>query len=227
MTLPLYLVRHGAINQHQNSGAARLPFPDSPLELPLPPLAQGQLTVAAAQLPEQAREFLWISTDLPRAQQSASLLAAEFSQLHAFSPNPPALPKISVIAGGGEQYFGAWCGKSWADIERESPHGYKIFWQDAWRNSPPDGESFQSCSQRIGDWFEQICVASTQIKASGVVIICHAGTIRVITAALMKLPPQSALELALNLPYWSVVRYTFDPQLWTAHIFPTECAAMV
>ena len=202
MVIPLYLVRHGAI--HHGLDSARLPFPDSPLALPLTDLARHQVAAAAAQLPRQAGDYFWLSTELPRAQQSAALLAAEFTRSQLPSPNPPDAPKYSIIAGGGEQYFGDWCGKTWHEIAQEFPHHYKKFWQDAWLNSPPNGESFCAASHRIMAWFQQICVASKQINAKGVVMICHAGTIRVISAALQKLPPQSALELEIDVPHWSV-----------------------
>ncbi|MCX8505477.1 MAG: histidine phosphatase family protein [Alphaproteobacteria bacterium] len=222
MVIPLYLVRHGAVENGLKDGATCLPFPDSLLEQPLSPWAQKQLTAVAAQLPDHAHEFLWISTDLPRAQQSASLLAKEFAQLQELSPNQLTSPKISVLSGGAEQYFGDWCGKNWSEIERDFPDQYQRFWQDAWQNSPPDGESFMACSRRIRAWFRQICVTCTQINAKGMVMICHAGTIRVIAAEMMKLPPPSALQLTLDLPYWSVTHFVLDPHAVTAHLTPIE-----
>ncbi|MDI9349953.1 MAG: histidine phosphatase family protein [Candidatus Symbiobacter sp.] len=216
MNLPLYLVRHGAVKDGVCDGEARLPVPDSELDSPAAPEQTQPLAMAVAQLPTGASDYYWVSSPMRRARQSAALLAAHYHQAQIaagcatdFAAGSPIAP--AILAGGEEQDFGAWCGHSWSEIERNFPTPSALFWQDAWRHAPPDGESFQACSRRIRGWFRQIACNCLAAQAKGAVVISHAGPIRIIMAGLRSWPPDQALALDAKLAHWSVTRLDFSP----------------
>ena len=208
MNVPIFLVRHGAIENGFYHGKARIPFPESRLQLPLSPDSHQKLNAAAAQLPPAPARLAWFSSHVPRARQSAELLVESYRNL---SPTLIIDPTITILDGGQEQNFGDWNGKTWSQIEEESPDIYESFWRDAWTTAPPGGECLQSCSDRIRGWFEQIHQVCSQTPLDGVVMISHAGVIRILVTFLQQLPPRDALTMTLELPHWSVTKLTLKP----------------
>ena len=74
-----------------------------------------------------------------------------------------------------EMYFGTWEMRSWQAIDR-----HEI---DAWANDmvhyrPGNGESVYDMGQRVS----KFCNAVRQLRHDDVVVVCHAGTIRLLQA---------------------------------------------
>lgn len=91
-----------------------------------------------------------------------------------------------------ELNFGDWEMQKWDDI----PNGVIEAWaEDHVLQAPPNGESFQSLSQRCVDFLKEV---STNTQHENIVIFTHAGAIRALLAHALGLPLHHAFRLHVD-----------------------------
>jgi alpha-ribazole phosphatase len=92
-----------------------------------------------------------------------------------------------------EQDFGAWTGRTHAEIRAELGDGaYERFWRAPATNRPPGGESF---ADQIG----RVAAGLAALPEGDVVLVVHSGTVR------------AALAVALDLAAENALRFVIDP----------------
>lgn len=139
-------------------------------------ICYGQTEVAVELSPDEAarrviRDFpalasvtrtIWTSP-LRRVQELAECLSARFGlSLHV---------DVRLM----ELDFGAWEGRSWDEIYRSERANFTAWAEDPFRRAPPSGETARSLLIRVRAWLQTI-------PDDGVLIVTHAGPIRVLRA---------------------------------------------
>lgn len=120
----------------------------------------------------------WFSSPLQRCTQLAALLAPEFTR----------------DARLAEMDFGAWEGKPWTAIPRAEVDSWAA---DLLHYQPGGGESVAAAARRVESFLDSLR-NSADARA---VIICHAGTIRLITALADGQPLEQAALHAAATPH--------------------------
>jgi len=95
-----------------------------------------------------------------------------------------------------EIYFGEWEGKTTEKIFQETPELIRRVWQDPVNNTPPQGETLQNFKNRVREFLHDI---ATNHKNQHLLIITHAGIIRVIIHNLLGTPLSSLFNI--NVPH--------------------------
>jgi alpha-ribazole phosphatase len=124
------------------------------------------------------QSFHCISSDLTRATATASLLAPAS---HATEP---------LLR---EMHFGEWENQSWETLEQRDSERLAAWMQDWVSVRAPGGESFTDVVQRVQTW-----LAGLPQSESPRLIVAHAGSIRAVAVALLKLPPSQAFALTVD-----------------------------
>ena len=95
-----------------------------------------------------------------------------------------------------EQSFGAWEGRSYADVPELS--AWTI--EDYAHRAPPGGESFATVCARVSDAIDRrnAEAAGSPIGTATFVVCTHAGVVRAALAHALALPPAKALAFAVD-----------------------------
>lgn len=129
-------------------------------------------------LPKKLRIF---SSDLERAE----ILAREIATRRNLTYKP--------LRNFREINFGLWEGSTWENIQRIYPQDYKSY-MARWKNMPfPEGESYPSFEKRVGYALEEVGPLSENI-----LVVAHAGVIRMIARIILKYSEEEALGLPLD-----------------------------
>jgi len=140
------------------------------------------LAAVAGRLPAGAR---WVSSHLGRARRTAAALAA-----HHPDPAPAAVePDL------GEQSFGDWQGRSFAELERSGDAVYHRFWLAPARHAPPGGESFVAMITRVRAVIDRLTAAHA---GGDIVAVAHGGTVRAALAVALGVDPEAALAFKVD-----------------------------
>jgi len=121
---------------------------------------------------------LWFSSPLLRCRQLADMLAPGFTQ----------------DARIAEMDFGAWEGRPWTAIPRAEVDAWAA---DLLHYRPGGGESVAAVAQRVQSFLDSLRSASGERA----VIVCHAGTIRLVTALAGGQPLEQAALNAAATPH--------------------------
>ncbi len=137
----------------------------------------------AARLPAGA---VWVTSHLSRARDTAAAIVA--AGLEA--------PEALVEPDLREQDFGAWQGRTYAELEADLRllDNHK-FWLSAADHRPPDGESFLEVLERVRAVIERMTEAH---KGRDIVAVAHGGTIRAALAHALDLDPNRALGISTD-----------------------------
>ncbi|MSP82857.1 MAG: histidine phosphatase family protein [Alphaproteobacteria bacterium] len=135
--------------------------------------------VLARLLPQGAQ---WVTSHLRRAKETAAALRRAGADV-------PAKPLIDPHLG--EQSFGAWHGRTYAEIEREV--GIHRFWLAPARHRPPEGESFVDLVERVVPAIERLTAGN---RGRDIVCVAHGGTIRAAVGHALLVDPESALRIS-------------------------------
>jgi alpha-ribazole phosphatase len=85
--------------------------------------------------------------------------------------------------------FGAWEGRTAADIMETEPVAFANFWQDPWRHGPPGAEPLNAMQARVlAAWCEITAQPHTTL------VVTHGGPIRVILADVLGLSLEKLLQ---------------------------------
>lgn len=111
-----------------------------------------------------------------------------------------------------ERNLGAWEGRLYSELKRESPESIEAYRRDA-AFRPPDGETFIEMQTRVYGWFERAAAAAPATSA----IFTSGGSIRAIVIAAMRADPDAwsnwstwnagVTELERRGDRWRLVRF--------------------
>jgi len=91
-----------------------------------------------------------------------------------------------------EMHFGAWEGKTAAELMQSDAEALQNFWQDPERYPPPQGERMEKFSERVLQAWEYI---RQQYAGQRVLVVAHGGVIRRILCHTRGLPLSELLSL--------------------------------
>lgn len=141
----------------------------------------------ACQLPA---ESVWLVTHLRRSQATAAALRQARGAAFTHDAQVPEIEPDLV-----EQHFGAWQGRSYAELEAQDGEAYHRFWQAPADHAPPQGESFRDVVRRV----EQMLQRRSEAHAGrDIVAVSHGGAIRAALAAILDLDPARALSFVIE-----------------------------
>ena len=135
----------------------------------------------AARLPKDA---VWVRSHLSRTEDTVAAIAALGGDI----------PDAMVEPNLGEQNFGAWQGRTYAEVEAEiKQFQHHKFWLLPARHAPPGGESFIDVIIRVGSVIERL---THEHGGRDIVAVAHGGSIRAALAHALDLDPERALGIA-------------------------------
>jgi alpha-ribazole phosphatase len=100
--------------------------------------------------------------------------------------------------------FGLWEGKTWDTIDRKESEQWMA---DFINTAAPQGESLGKMNERVMDFWNELL----KWPYKRVVIVTHAGVIRLILAAFNAIPLSSVFDI--NVQYGEVIRLNFQPHI--------------
>lgn len=181
----LYLIRHGVADSV--SGRC-IGHTNAPLS------AEGfaQCTTLARAWTPPSDAVVW-SSDLSRAHDSACALLDAWGLPRTRLHGDAALRECS---------FGAWDGRTWAELEASD--GARLdHWMRDWQSvAPPDGESLLEFADRVRTALFRIAATD----GASHVIVAHAGTLRAILCTVLNAPDSACFAWAM--PHAHVSRVT-------------------
>lgn len=105
-----------------------------------------------------------------------------------------ALP-LTFDARLKEMHFGAWEGRSAAELMETDAGALGQFWANPLRNTPPDGEPLTEFEARVlGAWNEII----NEYTGQQVLVVTHGGVIRVLLCHLLQRPVRDLLSIEVK-----------------------------
>jgi broad specificity phosphatase PhoE len=181
----LWLVRHGQ--------AGRPGIFHGHLDPPLTGLGTRQAAACAAALAALPVTALYAS-DLDRARATAGAAAA------ALGLPVTHLPELR------ERRFGAWEGKSPADLARDAPDDLAALWSDR-AFAPLGGESLDDLAARV---LPAVARIAARHPGEQVAVFGHAGAHRAVLGDALCLGPAGLLRLGLETGHACLVQYFPD-----------------
>ncbi|MDO4553130.1 MAG: histidine phosphatase family protein, partial [Bacillota bacterium] len=171
----LCLVRHGQIRQHEG------PIFLGQTDVPLSDLGREQARQAAESLKRIPLEspFLCCS-DLSRARETAEIIGEALG-----------LPIFLEEPGFREMALGDWDGRLVADVRREEPEEYERRGREFLTYKRSVGsENFYDLSYRASKALDRLM---KQVEGD-LILVAHGGTIKMLTAHLLGMPPERFLK---------------------------------
>lgn len=163
----LYLVRHGATTftkENRYSGSN---------DPPLLPSSRREARTLAHYLRSQVPERIYTSP-LKRAHETAQLIKEELTPL----------PELVVEPRLREIHYGAWEGKTRAEILAGDPQAFRGWDIDPFLSSPPQGEPVSQVVERIRSFWEEAALSSQ----SRILLISHRTVLRLLACMLLHIP---------------------------------------
>ena len=127
--------------------------------------ASRLFTVRAGLAPAQKFDYM-ISSPLKRAVHTAKIIAVRVG----LAPAQIILDKDLI-----EKSEGLWEGKSYWEVRRDDPKGYKQWQKDPYRNRPPKGESVLDLDKRVKKFYKTVL---KKYNGKKIIVVCHSGPIR-------------------------------------------------
>lgn len=180
----LYVVRHG---QAATAGDLRLPGPD----LPLTEHGRSQVEALARRLRALTPVAIY-SSDALRARETGATVA----DWCAMSP--------SIRHHLREIDFGAWGGRTYAEIAAEQPSAARYF-EDVTCQDPPGGESAELVAGRVLDALQTI---AAEHRDGAAVVVGHAGSLRLGLAKALGMRLADYWRLRLDYASLSILDWT-------------------
>lgn len=125
-----------------------------------------------------------ISSDLRRASESTSILAARWGL------------SVTFDARLREMHFGEWDGERWEAIRSRDAERLDQWMERWWERPTPRGEGWHDLIARTSDWLAELHGTAGPEERIGVVT--HAGTIRALVVAALGFDVRTAFRLGCN-----------------------------
>lgn len=130
-------------------------------------------------------DAVWITSHLKRTLQTAS----------AVEPHVTAAPTPVIEPALAEQNFGAWQGMTFDDLKDHLGDGFDAFWRAPGHTTPPEGESFASVIDRVGDAVRNL---TATYAGRDIVAFAHSGSIRAALALALDLDADAAMSFQIE-----------------------------
>ena len=178
-------------------------FRGSGVDHPLSTLGWSQMQAAIAQ---DTQWDVIISSSLSRCLDFAKKLSADLS--------------LDLIVDDDlkEIGFGSWEGRSKEDIQSNDSEAYKQFCLDPVNNRPAGAEPLEKFSNRVWHKLEQL---ASEYEGKRLLIIAHAGVIRVVTAKTMGLALNDVYN-QLKIEYAATISCRFNDKGKAVLLLPSS-----
>ncbi len=115
---------------------------------------------------------------------------------------------ININPELNEINMGEWDGKSFSKIKKEKPGEFKKRGENIYKFQPAKGESFQDLSNRVLPFFKRLKTKLLQLNTrdNKILIVTHAGVIRVLVCHILGMNPEDLFETKLNYGHLSVLK---------------------
>lgn len=173
----LYLIRHGEVTPQLKHAF----YGD--MDVPLGERGLAQSKEVAERLAKVPFEVIYASP-LERAVHLAELIA-----------EPLDLP-VRTLEMFRERNFGQFQGKTREELEAAFPEQFAAWQADRVFYRAPDAENFEDLESRVMAGLNELLAA---FKGRRILLVCHAGPIRVILANILGLPLEHLFRLGVNL----------------------------
>ena len=97
-----------------------------------------------------------------------------------------------------EKDFGDIEGKTFAEVERESPELFRRLFADDPDFAPPGGESDRQLIERVAAEVDALIASGDIPDGANILIVAHGGTIRALITHLMGLPPETLWRFLIS-----------------------------
>jgi alpha-ribazole phosphatase len=131
------------------------------------------------------RDAVLVTSHLQRTHQTAAAIADAGLDM-------PARRECRDL---GEQSFGDWQGRFYADLEKIDPRVIHDYWLCPAHCRPPGGESFVDLTARVAPVIEEVSDAN---PGRDVIAVTHGGTIRAALSISLGLDPEKALSFSID-----------------------------
>lgn len=187
---------HRAIGEslrREAAGEAPLPRPASPAPGRLPGPAGGQ---SPATKVDTSFASYAIHGQAAGVDKSASILVHQ----PAGPGTPPGGPPLLYEQRLREMNFGAWQGKTYAELQTEDPLRLAAWEADFESHSPPGGETLLDFADRVGQAYAAIVAA---YPGQSVIVVAHGGPLQMLLTQALGLPPARFWQFGLSNTGWS------------------------
>ncbi len=106
-----------------------------------------------------------------------------------------------------EMYFGAWEGRTAAELIDEDPVALEQFWTDPDTHSPPGGEPLSHFRARVLETWNMIIHIHTKQR---ILLVTHGGVIRVLLCHVLQRPVGKLLEIEVKHGALHTLRISVD-----------------
>ena len=97
-----------------------------------------------------------------------------------------------------EKAFGEMEGKTFREVERESPDLFRRLFADDPDFTPPGGESDRHLIERVGGGLDALIASGEIPDGANILIVAHGGTIRAAITHFLKLPPAALWRFLIS-----------------------------
>ena len=115
---------------------------------------------------------------------------------------------LDIVEGFKELSFGAWEGRSVADVHAADPQALAYFWRDPIAHPIPGGEPVDAFDQRIGSAWDALLNC---YRGRHVLLVAHGGTIRMVLRRLLDMPVRRIWRIEVPFAAVSRIRQHQDP----------------
>lgn len=172
--MPIFLLRHGAV-QPLGEGKHYIGHKD----LPLNEVGRAQAHWWADYFSKAGLKEIY-SSDLSRCLETARVIGG------CCSLEPIVRTDLREIC------LGEWEGQTFENIKTRHPEAFRHRGDHIAEHRPPGGESFRDVHTRVWPIFHEM----TRRKGGDILIVSHAGVIRVIMCAVLGMPLENLFSIA-------------------------------
>ncbi len=116
--------------------------------------------------------------------------------------------------------FGAWEGRTRADLKRECPDEYAAFYADPLRARPAGAEPLEAFAARVSGALER---AAESFAGERILLVTHAGVIRVAVSWSLRVPLETLYRV--HVPFAGRVRLRIEPEATRLELLTTSPSA--
>jgi len=174
----LFMLRHGQIQGHEKKL-----FIGGRTDIPLDHVGKAQALDWQKAFSEIRFDAVY-SSELKRCRDTAALICPE--------QNIQIDPRLNEIN------MGTWDGKSFDEIRESMPMEFERRGRQIDHFRPPGGESFQDLFERVSPFFNGCIKRHHSQQLSRILVVTHAGVIRVMACILLKINPNKLFEIRMD-----------------------------